>query len=211
MVYCKPEDIFPEAFNFVFKEVYPLWKADLEKIFSIGTKKDQLNKGGCNLATVILVIIGIESIARFFYYSSSSQTSISRFVNTYFPEFYRGKFTIIYKLYRNGLAHYAYPKMQRHGKQSQCAIILHSESRTGPKYVAELEKIKEGGPLGILRRKQEIDKKDTTFKIFPQVLFLDAIEAIEKFKDDLLKEESMELRRDFVENYIKVRREIFKI
>jgi hypothetical protein len=52
-----------QAFDSLFNATYRMWRADLKKIFRLGTRGA---KGGCNLSSCILVLIGIESFSKFF-------------------------------------------------------------------------------------------------------------------------------------------------
>ncbi len=79
---------FDNAFRFIFKETYRMWRSDLEKIFRIGTRG---RNGGCNLSSCILVLIGIESFAHCFSSKNNDALAVEEFVNEYYPDFYHGK------------------------------------------------------------------------------------------------------------------------
>ena len=71
-----------EAFKFLFDKTYRMWKSDLKKIFRIGTRG---TKGGCNLSSCILVLIGIESFSLFFS-KRTKKHAFEEFINKYLPQ-----------------------------------------------------------------------------------------------------------------------------
>ena len=191
---------FQQAFNFAFNEVFGLWSGDLKKIFRIGTKSKKL--GGCNLSACILVIIGIESFSKFYLYNKNKGVqSFIKFIDKYFDEYYRGKMGRIYGLFRNGLAHYFYPKSILKAKSySQIAYFV--DDRT--KNVFTLQKIHKD--ITTFRNQQILNpSKGQSFRLMPQVIFLDTIEAIKGFKKDLITSSNRKLRNNFINNYMKIK------
>lgn len=98
-----------KAYAFVFDETYRMWKSDLKKIFRIGTRGI---RGGCNLSSCILVLIGIESFSKFFSTKKTDVGAFADFVDVYFPKEYHGRMKKVYELFRHGLAHNYYPKSE---------------------------------------------------------------------------------------------------
>jgi len=109
-----------QASNFLFNATYRMWKSDLEKIFRIGTKGQ---KGGCNLASCILVLIGIESFSKFFSQEKTDVDVFVDFMDKYYPAQYRGKMKTIYELFRHGLAHNYYPKSEFNLKNTSLDFV----------------------------------------------------------------------------------------
>ena len=107
-----------------------MWKSDLSKIFRIGTRGA---KGGCNLSSCILVLIGIESFARFFSNKKAGADVVAEFVDSYYPTAYHGKMKKVYSLFRHGLAHNFYPKSEfEFDNASLIAFGVDEQSRVVP-------------------------------------------------------------------------------
>ena len=96
-----------KATQFLFDETYHMWRSDLEKIFRIGARG---KSGGCNFSSCILVFIGIESFSKFFSKEKDDKNAFVDFFENYYPDHYHGEMKLIYELFRNGLAHYFFPK-----------------------------------------------------------------------------------------------------
>jgi len=188
---------FDEAYRFLFDEIYRMWKSDLRKIFRIGTRG---KKGGCNLSSCILVLIGIESFSKFF---SSKRTDVDAFVNfidTYYPVEYHGKMRKIYELFRHGLAHYYYPKSELNlTNTSHIAFGVDDQGRVVP--LSRLKKNLDNYRKRVLNLNPGSGKP---YVIVPQVLFLDTINVMEELKKIIRKDPSL---HDFlVSNYKKIRK-----
>jgi hypothetical protein len=190
---------FYEAYNFAFNEVFKMWSEDLKKIFKIGTKS---KIGGCNLSSCILVMIGIEAFSKF-YSSKNEEQAFVEFVDNYFHSYYRRKMRKIYKLFRHGLAHYFYPKSEYDNKNyAKISFCVDAHNKVMP-----LQGVKKH--LDYIRSHQNINpSKGEFFEIIPQVLYLDLLDAINKFTKDLLHKSNDALRKRFVEDYLRIKREL---
>ncbi|MBI2998296.1 MAG: hypothetical protein HYY46_07550 [Deltaproteobacteria bacterium] len=186
-----------EASNFLFNATYRMWKSDLKKIFRIGTRGA---KGGCNLSSCILVLIGIESFSKFFSKKRTDVDAFADFMDKYYPAQYVGKMKKIYDLFRHGLAHNYYPKSEFNLKNtSLIAFGVDEHDR-----VVALSRLKRN--LDYFRRGslQLSPKPGKPYVIFPQVLFLDTVIVMEGLKKKIKNDAS--LQNDFVSNYKKIRR-----
>ena len=187
---------FEKAYGFLFDETYRMWKADLTKIFRIGTKS---SKGGCNLSSCILVLIGIESFSKFFSSKKSDAGAFAEFIDNYYPVAYHGKMENIYKLFRHGLAHNYYPKSEFNLKNaSLIAFGVDEENR-----VVSLSRLK--GDLENCRKRvlQLSPQAGKPYVIVPQVLFLDTIAVMEQLKKKV-KSDSV-LKSVLISNHKKIR------
>jgi len=172
-----------------------MWKTDLQKIFRIGTRG---NKGGCNLSSCILVLIGIESFSLFFS-KKSKKKAFEEFIDKYFNDFYKGRMGKIYDLFRHGLAHNFYPKSEFNlANTSQIAFGVDEHER-----VISLTRIK--GNLNYFRTKCLCldPRKGQPFIIYPQILFLDTIDVMNNLKKQTKAD--AKLQKEFVDNYKKVK------
>jgi hypothetical protein len=186
-----------EASNFLFNATYRMWKSDLKKIFRIGTRGA---KGGCNLSSCILVLIGIESFSKFFSKERTDVDAFADFMDKYYPAQYHGKMKNIYELFRHGLAHNYYPKSEfRLKNTSLIAFGVDEHDR-----VVALSRLKnkiyyfKNGSL------QLSPKPGKAYVIVPQVLFLDTVVVMEGLKKKITNDAS--LQNDFVSNYKKIRK-----
>jgi hypothetical protein len=189
-------ELYNRAYNFCFNETYNMWKADLERIFAIGTTDAS---GGCNLSACILVLIGIESFSLFFS-DHKKQKAFEEFIDTYFDKFYRGKMGKIYVLFRHGLAHNFYPKSEfKFGNPAHIPFGVDENNK-----VVTLKRLESN--LGYFRDKtQNLDPKtNEAFKIFPQVLFLDVVQVMDDLKQKLQRDKL--LQQKFIKNYRKVKK-----
>jgi len=173
-----------------------MWKADVERIFAIGTTD---TSGGCNLSTCILVLIGIESFSLFFS-DYTKQKAFEEFIDTHFDSFYKGRMGKIYGLFRHGLAHNFYPKSElKFGNPAHILFGVDEDNK-----VVTLERLK--SDLANFRNKTQNlkPKTDEAFEISPQVLFLDVVQVMEGLKEKLQKNNL--LRQKFIKNYKKVKK-----
>ena len=186
-----------QATNFVFNATYRMWKSDLKKIFRIGTRGQ---KGGCNLASCILVLIGIESFSKFFSKKRTDVDAFADFIDTHYPAQYRGKTKNIYELFRHGLAHNYYPKSEFNLKNTSLVAIGVDENDK----VVPLSRVKNN--LDYFRRRslQLNPQQGNPYIIVPQILFLDTVEVMEGLKKRIKRDAS--LQNDFVSNYQKIRK-----
>jgi len=174
-----------------------MWKSDLEKIFRIGTKGQ---KGGCNLAACILVLIGIESFSKFFSKKKSDVDAFVEFMDKYYPAQYRGKMKTIYELFRHGLAHNYYPKNEFSLKNtSQVAFGVDERNR-----VVGLSRLKKSLDYFRQRSLQLSPPSGKPYVIVPQILFLDTVAVMGRLRKNIKKDQS--LQRDFVSNCARIRR-----
>lgn len=186
---------YQEAFDFLFGQTYRMWKSDLQKIFRIGTRG---TKGGCNLSSCILVFIGIESFSLFFS-KKTKQRAFEEFIDKHFDAFYRSKMGKIYDLFRHGLAHNFYPKSEfKAANRSRVVFGVDEEARVVP-----LSRLKRNLAYFRSRSMNLSPKKGQPYHIYPQVLFLDTVNAMEKLKRRVQKEASP--RQEMIENYKRVK------
>ena len=186
-----------KAMDFVFNATYRMWKSDLKKVFRIGTRGA---KGRCNLASCILVLIGIESFSKFFSKKRSDVDAFTDFVDKCYPMQYQGKMRKVYELFRHGLAHNYYPKSEFNFKNtSSIAFGIDEWGRVVP-----LSRLKKN--LGYFRQRsfQLSPPPGKPYVIFPQVLFLDTVIVMEGLKKKLKKDAA--LQSEVVSNYNKIRK-----
>ena len=187
------------ATDFLFEETYRMWKSDLKKIFRIGTRG---TKGGCNLSSCILVLIGIESFSKFFSNKKADVDAFTDFVDKYYPAQYHGKMGKIYKLFRHGLAHNYYPKSEFNLKNTSLVTVgLDEKKRVIP--LSRLEKDLDSCRKHVLQLSPKAGKP---FVLAPQVLFLDTIKVMDRLKKNIKRDPV--LQNDFVLNYRKIRKEL---
>ena len=164
-----------KAVSFLFDETYRMWKSDLKKIFRIGTRG---TKGGCNLSSCILVIIGIESFSKFFSKKRTHVGKFADFIDKYYPMQYHGKMDNIYELFRHGLAHNYYPKSEFNLKNtSKIAFGVDERKRVVP-----LSRIKKDLENYRKRALQLNPKTGHPYVVVPQVLFLDTVDVMERLR-----------------------------
>jgi hypothetical protein len=174
-----------------------MWKSDLKKIFRIGTKGQ---KGGCNLASCILVLIGIESFSKFFSKKRAEVDAFVEFMDKYYPAQYHGKMKTIYELFRHGLAHNYYPKSEFNLKNTSLIAFGVDERNR----VVALSRLKKNLDYFRQRSLQLSPPTGKPYVIVPQILFLDTIVVMEGLKKQIKSDAS--LRNDFVSNYEKIRK-----
>ena len=185
-----------EAFKFLFDKTYRMWKSDLKKIFRIGTRG---TKGGCNLSSCILVLIGIESFSLFFS-KRTKKHAFEEFINKYFNVFYKSKMGKIYDFFRHGLAHNFYPKSQLNmASRSQIVFGVDEKARVVP-----LSSLKRNLAYFRQRSMNLSPKGDQPYLVYPQVLFLDTVDVMEQLKRQVKRDAA--LRQQMAENYKKVRK-----
>lgn len=187
------------ARSLLFDETYRMWKADLKKIFRIGTRGVG---GGCNLSSCLVVLIGIEAFSKFFFYTKDESQGFTKFFDAYYPPLYRGKMQRIYKLFRNGLAHHYYPK-------SEFNLVHVSHIRFGVDI--------QGRVLPLSRFKRNLEElrsqwlrldppKGRAFVLVPQVLFLDTVAVMERLKKML--DTDSKLQEQLIANHGRIRKEL---
>ena len=185
-----------QASDFLFNATYRMWRSDLKKIFRIGTKGA---KGGCNLSSCILVLIGIESFSKCFSTNKSDVDAFTDFVDKYYPMQYQGKMRKIYELFRHGLAHNYYPKSEFNLKNaSSIAFGVDEHGRVVP-----LSRLKKNLDYFRQRSFQLAPPPGKPYVIFPQVLFLDTVIVMESLKKKLKKDAA--LQTEVVANHKKIR------
>jgi len=187
------------ATRFLFDETYQMWRSDLEKIFRIGTRN---TNGGCNLSSCILVLIGIESFSRFFSKKKSDKHAFEDFFKCYYPDQYHGRMKHIYELFRNGLAHYYYPK----SKTKYISSIKFVVNRTD-KRVLSLTSFKK--KLDFYRSMciQLVPDVSRPIILVPQVLFLDTVNVMEYLREQI--KDDGDLQKLIVEKYLEINKELF--
>ena len=174
-----------------------MWKADLAKIFRIGTRG---TKGGCNLSSCILVLIGIESFSKFFSTEKGDAEAFAEFIDKYYPPYYRGKMLKVYKLFRHGLAHNYFPKSEfRLTNTSQIAFGVDARRRVIPlsRIRRNLEEIR-GRVLNLS------PTAGHPYVIVPQVLFLDTVAVMERLKKNTRSDAA--LQAVLASNHKRIRR-----
>lgn len=186
-----------QASNFLFNATYRMWKSDLKKIFRIGTRGA---KGGCNLSSCILVLIGIDSFSKFFSKKRTDVDAFADFMDKYYPAQYRGKMKNIYELFRHGLAHNYYPKSEFNLKNTSL-IAFGVDEHDRVVALARLKKNLDYLRKGSLQLSPETGKP---YVIVPQVLFLDTVVVMEGLKKKIKNDAS--LQNDFVSNYKRIRK-----
>jgi len=183
------------ARRLLFDETYRMWKADLTKIFRIGTRG---TKGGCNLSSCILVLIGIESFSKFFS-NKSPGSAFAEFFDKYYPPYYHGKMLKVYELFRHGLAHNFYPKSEfRLTNASRIALGVDEQGRVPP-----LSRI--GRNLDAIRTRvlNLSPPAGKPYVLAPQVLFLDTVDVMESLRKGLRTDTA--LQSVLVSNHNRVR------
>lgn len=186
-----------QATDFVFNATYRMWKSDLEKIFRIGTKG---TKGGCNLASCILVFIGIESFSKFFSTKRTDVGAFSDFMDNYYPAEYHSKMRKIFELFRHGLAHNYYPKGEFSlDNTSQIAFGVDEQNR-----VVTLSRLKTNLDYFRKRALQLSPQRGESYVVCPQLLFLDTVLVMEGLKKRV--EDDATLQKNLVANYDRIRR-----
>ncbi len=188
---------FDKAYKFLFDETYIMWYSDLKKIFRIGTRG---TKGGCNLSSCILVLIGIESFSKFFSNYKKDDKAFEDFIDTYYPAQYHGKMKNIYYHFRHGLAHNFYPKKTSNSSGNSLIAFGQNEKRQ----VVSLSRLK-ADLENCRKRTLKLDPDPgKPIVIVPQVLFLDTVEVMEKLKE-LVKKDAA-LQSTFINNHNRVRK-----
>jgi len=169
----------------------------MSKIFRIGTRG---TKGGCNLSSCILVLIGIESFSKFFSEKKKDAEAFEDFIDQYYPSDYRGKMKKVYELFRHGLAHNYYPKSEFNLKNtSTIAFGVDEQKRV----------------VSLSRLKQDLDEcRKKVFKlkplpgkpyvVVPQVLFLDTVNVMESLKKRIISD--VNLQAIFIKNHKRIRK-----
>lgn len=187
---------YQEAFDFLFNKTYRMWKSDLHKIFRLGTRG---TKGGCNLSSCILVLIGIESFSLFFS-RKTKKHAFEEFIDKYFNAFYKSKMGNIYDLFRHGLAHNFYPKSEvKMARHSQVVFGVDEKARVVP-----LARLKRNLDYFRQRSMKLSPQRDQPYLLYPQVLFLDTVNVMEELRRKVRK--NANLRQEMIDNYKKVRR-----
>jgi hypothetical protein len=187
---------FDKAVSFVFDETYQMWKSDLKKIFRIGTRG---TKGGCNLSSCILVLIGIESFSKFFSKKRTDAGKFSEFFDKYYPAQYRGKMENIYELFRHGLAHNYYPKCEfKQRNTSKIAFGIDERKR-----VFSLSRIRKDLDNYRKRTLQLNPRAGYPYVVVPQVLFLDTVDVMERLRRKIRSDAA--LQSDFMSAYKYIR------
>lgn len=184
-----------KAYRFLFDQTYRMWSADLRKIFRVGTRG---TRGGCNLSSCILVLIGIESFSKFFS-SKKDKAAFVEFVDTHFPVQYRGKMGRVYELFRHGLAHNYYPKTE-YGSKSRSMVAFGTDERGRVVPLSRLRKDLDNCRSRVLKLDPAAGKP---FVLVPQVLFLDTVKVMEQLKKRVTADP--ELQAAFVSNHKRVR------
>lgn len=188
---------FEEATSFLFDETYRMWESDLKKIFRIGTRG---TKGGCNLSSCILILIGIESFSKFFSKKRKDADAFADFFDTYYPAQYHGKMRKIYEIFRHGLAHNYYPKSDFNlDHTSKVAFGVDEKNK-----VVSLSHL--NNDLCNCRKRvlKLSPRKEKPYVIVPQVLFLDTVNVMKHLKKKIKTDAS--LQDDFLANYKKIRK-----
>ena len=161
-----------QATTFLFDETYRMWKSDLSKIFRIGTRG---TAGGCNLASCILVLIGIESFSKFFSKKKADVDAFAEFVDKYYPPQYRGRMKKVYELFRHGLAHSYYPKSELNLKNTSL-IAFGVDQQKRVTSLSHLRKDLDNCRKRVLQLNPKAGKP---YVVVPQVLFLDTVNVME--------------------------------
>lgn len=174
-----------------------MWKSDLRKIFRIGTRG---TKGGCNLSSCILVLIGIESFSKFFSNKRTDVDAFTDFVDKYYPAQYHGKMKKIYELFRHGLAHNYYPKSEFNLKNTSLIAFGVDEK----KRVVALSRLQKDLDNCRKRELQLSPKAGKPYVLVPQVLFLDTVNVMDRLKRSIKSD--LTLQNNFVSNYKKIRK-----
>lgn len=190
---------FDNAYTFLFDETYQMWKSDLRKIFRIGTRG---TRGGCNLSSCILVLIGIESFSKFFSNERDDANAVADFVDKYYPHDYHGKMKNIHKLFRHGLAHYFYPKSEISlTNTSKIAFGVNEKGRVVP--LSRLRMDLDNCRKKVLKLSPRPGKP---YVVVPQVLFLDTVTVMEALKKRVKSE--VPLQKSLVENHKRIRKKL---
>ena len=192
--YMTPE--FDSAYRFLFDETYRMWQSDLKKIFRIGTRG---TKGGCNLSTCILVLIGIESFSKFFSAKKGDAEAFEEFVDRYYPSEYHGKMKRVYELFRHGLAHNYYPKSEFNLKNTaKVAFGVDEKNRVVP--LSRLMRDINNCRKQVLKLSPAAEKP---YVLVPQVLFLDTVTVMESLKSRVKTDSA--LQNILVKNHKRIR------
>jgi len=186
-----------KAYAFVFDETYRMWQSDLKKIFRIGTRG---TRGGCNLSSCILVLIGIESFSKFFSTKKTDVDAFADFVDAYFPKEYHGRMKKVYELFRHGLAHNYYPKSEFNLKNTaRVAFGVDEKNRVVP--LSRLKADLDNCRRRVLRLNPPAGKP---FVLVPQVLFLDTVAVMESLKQRVKTDTA--LQSTLVQNHRRIRK-----
>lgn len=187
---------FEKAYSFLFDETYQMWKSDLTKIFRIGTRGA---KGGCNLASCILVLIGIESFSKFFSDKKIDADAVADFVDNYYPTDYHGKMKKVHELFRHGLAHNYYPKSEfNRNNVSKISFGVDDRNRVFP--LCKLKEDLDNCRKNILNLSPNSGKP---YVVVPQVLFLDTVTVMESLKKRVKSD--LSLQGILIRNHKKIR------
>lgn len=190
---------FERSYDFVFEQTYKMWKSDLQKIFRIGTRG---SKGGCNLSSCILVLIGIESFSHCFSNKKGDALAVEEFVDNYYPAIYHGKMKKIHELFRHGLAHNYFPKSELNlSNTSRISFGVHMDGRviSLSQFSKDLDNLRSGVlKLYPLKGKQYV--------VVPQILFLDTVKVMESLKNQVITNKV--LQNEFIENCNRVRKNL---
>lgn len=188
-----------KATQFLFDETYHMWRSDLEKIFRIGTRS---KTGGCNFSSCILVLIGIESFSKFFSKGKGAKNAFVDFFEKYYPDHYRGEMKQVYDLFRNGLAHYYYPKSKFNQINTTGIRFWVNKDMT----VLSLSSIKKN--LDYYRSRGVIlnPEKNKPIVIVPQVLFIDTVNVLDNLRLKVEVDET--LQQLVVKNYLKIKKKL---
>jgi len=186
-----------KAYKFIFDETYRMWHSDLTKIFRIGTRG---TKGGCNLSSCILVLIGIESFSKFFSAKRKDANAFADFIDSYFPSEYHGKMLKIYFLFRHGLAHNFYPKSDLN-RSNAATVTFGVDEKNRVVSLSRLKRDLDGC------RKQLLHLNPTSGKpyvLVPQVLFLDTVNVMKNLKITIKTD--INLQKMVIENHRRIRK-----
>lgn len=194
----KDDPNFMKAHDFAFKEVFNMLRTDLDRIFMIGTAQDRNQiKGGLNLSSCAVVLLGIEAMSKFETIENDDAKSVEKFVDKYFPDNYNGKFKNIFLSFRHGLLHHFYPK-------SISAIAKITFLVDENEYVRDLAYIEKTGVSLLLQKFEK--EKDGTIHVIPQVLYIDFLKAVKKFEEVLFLDHADQHRAVFYENYARIKK-----
>jgi len=188
-----------KATHFLFDETYHMWRSDLQKIFRIGTRS---KNGGCNFSSCILVLIGIESFSKYFSIKRDDKEAFVDFFECHYPDHYHGKMKLIYELFRNGLAHYYYPKSKFNQKNTAgIRFWLNRDMRVLP-----ISSIKKDLDYYRLRGVILSPENNKPIVIVPQVLFIDTVKILEDLKKKVKADKP--LQQLVIKNYIEIQKRL---
>ena len=170
------------------------------KIFRIGTRG---TKGGCNLSSCILVLIGIESFSKFFSEKSNHAEAVEEFVDSFYPKFYHGKMKKVHQLFRHGLAHNYFPKSEFNFKNTTTvAFGVDEKNRVVP--LSRLKKDLENCRRQVLKLSPKPGKP---YVVVPQVIFLDTVAVMESLKKRIKTD--TDLQNVIIKNHRKIRKMLY--